>query len=630
MSLPAQLNVSPPPRPGGRRAVALVVRAALVGSVWFAGLAESGPTLLQPPVPIPGGISLQPVITSIAKQGDLTTVGWFGIRGPYQLQRADALGSGWQSLAAPTLGLTQSLSLTGKLGFLRVTSAATQTAASNHWMYLGRDACLECHPSIRHPWYPTTDPPPLNCEFCHGPGFYHAAMPQDYSMRPMNDPSLYLTADTCALCHKDTAAEWRGTLHSTALQTLIATNEQHNPTCLPCHTTGYGTPSGFQTAETTPHLGGVQCENCHGPAGAHVGNTSDVSARPYVTPAAEVCGGCHNAFHHSTYDEWKSSPHATVTPDVASAILAGGEPRMKACGPCHSGAVRLALLDQLENPATPLPGGADTVKFAVTCAVCHDPHQAGANPKQLRNPLYSTNFFSYSTATNTSFAAQYDPSVQACGQCHNMRGAQWDDTSRPPHHSPQYNLLIGQGGYDLGNSSIATHGLKIQQQCVQCHTHTHEADPVSSTNPAYVGHTFEIRFEGCAATNLAVACHAAPTDAAAQLGYTRAGIARLEGEVKSLLDQWATNQAPAVLRAKYGTLAWEYNDPGQLSNPAGDPAFKGPTTAEQASVPEGIKQARFNLYLVEHDASGGAHNARYARRLLTIARDTAKAELSKP
>ena len=34
--------------------------------------------------------------------------------------------------------------------------------------------------------------------------------------------------------------------------------------------------------------------------------------------SAEVCGGCHNGFHHPTYDEWKTSPHARPTPDVAT------------------------------------------------------------------------------------------------------------------------------------------------------------------------------------------------------------------------------------------------------------------------------------------------------------------------
>ena len=118
----------------------------------------------------------------------------------------------------------------------------------------------------------------------------------------------------------------------------------------------------------------------------------------------------------------------------------------------------------------------DAAYFAVTCAVCHDAHNNMAQPPQLpnpqlRNPVYSTNHFSYSTSTSTSFAAQYDPNIQICGQCHNMRGARWQDTSRAPHHSPQYNILVGQGAYDLGNALIGVHGRDIETQCAHCHSH---------------------------------------------------------------------------------------------------------------------------------------------------------------
>ena len=120
---------------------------------------------------------------------------------------------------------------------------------------------------------------------------------------------------------------------------------------------------------------------------------------------------------------------------------------MLSCGVCHSAPVREALLEQLEHPSTPLPSRVDAAYFPVTCAVCHDAHQNMAQPPQLpnpqlRNPVYSTNNFSYDTSTNTTFAAQYDPDIQLCAQCHNLRGAGWQDTSRSPHHSPQYNILI--------------------------------------------------------------------------------------------------------------------------------------------------------------------------------------------
>src|SRR5205085_8527530 len=101
-------------------------------------------------------------------------------------------------------------------------------------------------------------------------------------------------------------------------------------------------------------------------------------------------------------------------------------------------------------------------------------------------PVRSTNYYTMATTTdkrtilttnfqgtittniafyNSTFASLYDPNIQVCGQCHNTRGARWDGRafglvtngttiavglttnvtgfSRPPHHSPQYNVLIG-------------------------------------------------------------------------------------------------------------------------------------------------------------------------------------------
>jgi hypothetical protein len=45
-------------------------------------------------------------------------------------------------------------------------------------------------------------------------------------------------------------------------------------------------------------------------------------------------------------------------------------------------------------------------------------------------------------------------------------------------------------------------------------------------------------------------------------------------------------------------------------------------------VPDGIKKARFNLYLVFHDQSKGIHNPAYARYLLKVADDLVTAALA--
>jgi hypothetical protein len=49
----------------------------------------------------------------------------------------------------------------------------------------------------------------------------------------------------------------------------------------------------------------------------------------------------------------------------------------------------------------------------------------------------------------------------------------------------------------------------------------------------------------------------------------------------------------------------------------------------QAQIPLAIREARYNLYLVEHDGSHGIHNAPYARYLLEVAQRKVNAELAK-
>jgi hypothetical protein len=56
----------------------------------------------------------------------------------------------------------------------------------------------------------------------------------------------------------------------------------------------------------------------------------------------------------------------------------------------------------------------------------------------------------------------------------------------------------------------------------------------------------------------------------------------------------------------------------------------GPSAADQTKVPDPIKQARFNLYLVFHDGSLGAHNGEYSRFLLDTAKTNVLYQLGLP
>ena len=102
--------------------------------------------------------------------------------------------------------------------------------------------------------------------------------------------ATYAGAEGC-LCHADPVQSgWQKSKHARAFQLLKLAGQEKNDKCLPCHTTGYGR-GGYGTAGVTVNLEGVQCEECHGPAGDHAG-TMD-KAKVTRTPSALVCARCH-------------------------------------------------------------------------------------------------------------------------------------------------------------------------------------------------------------------------------------------------------------------------------------------------------------------------------------------------
>jgi hypothetical protein len=125
---------------------------------------------------------------------------------------------------------------------------------------------------------------------------------------------------------------------------------------------------------------------------------------------------------------------------------------------------------------------------------------------------------------------------------------------------------------------------------------------VSDAEPAVTGHRFAVEsFNSC------LECHPFPAEITL---LTKVSVASRIQNLKALLDYWGANAAPPVLRTNYQALAWEYQPPGDLSS------GPTPTTARQSLIPERIRKARFNLYLVLYDGSYGAHNGPYAVDLL--------------
>ncbi len=452
----------------------------------------------------------------------------------------------------------------------------------------------------------------------------------------------YIGAQACAGCHDSIRATELKTPHAGAFTNayFVAAGGQTNSSCLPCHTVGYGLPTGFVSNSKTPLLAGVQCENCHGPAANHEANPNDPTVVPQVDIAATVCGGCHTGPMQPTYEEWHTSGHAAVVPDALQ-TMSSSTTYISSCGRCHSGSVRLALING-QNPVTLT----NDLNVAITCVVCHDPHQTNSNPVQLYNPLFSTNYFSLSTTDVFTNKYNANTNINLCGQCHNSRGAAWTDTNFAPHNSLQYNFLLGSVGQlwngvtdspaifnpgthaglpDSAQNSISG-TFYLTNQCVSCHMQS-DAPPATTQS-----HTFAV-----ASHDVCMNCHL--TDP----GQSAPGVSDNVSLVIDELNQWAATQAPAALQtnsgANNGVAIWEYTTPGGLiwqTNSAGyvtswtladQVNFSGPDAAGQALIPDNIKKARFDLYLVVNDGSLGAHNWIFALNLLSAAQNLVAQEL---
>ena len=238
------------------------------------------------------------------------------------------------------------------------------------------------------------------------------------------------------------------------------------------------------------------------------------------------------------------------------------------------------------------------------------------------------------TAPVAAFTNKYNANlnINICAQCHNDRGAAWADTARAPHQSVQYNFLLGSVGQLLDGPATfnpGTHaGLPsskiysisgtfyLTNQCANCHMQSDSSDADN--------HTFAVTSDA-----VCYNCHLTPPEILEQYYLTPA----ISNSVTTLItgmNRWAARQTNALLTAT-NVVAWEYTSPGGLTwsnNPAGQViswslnnpvTFTGPSTAGQALIPDQIKRARFNMYLVLNDGSFGVHNPTLALNLLNAA-----------
>ena len=109
----------------------------------------------------------------------------------------------------------------------------------------------------------------------------------------------YSGSEKCGECHRAAYKVWAVSDHAKALHTLAVAGHDQDPECIVCHVTGAAYRSGFQSEGTTPSLGRVGCESCHGAGAAH-------SAHPYLVPmrktTSEQCISCHRPLNSPKFE----------------------------------------------------------------------------------------------------------------------------------------------------------------------------------------------------------------------------------------------------------------------------------------------------------------------------------------
>ena len=445
----------------------------------------------------------------------------------------------------------------------------------------------------------------------------------------------FKTATVCSKCHQNIHANWSDTLHAKALDVLESVGQGTNPDCLKCHTTGYGQDGGFVDRATTNSLAGVQCEACHGAAGEHVNNASDVTLRPPVDLHATVCGQCHTGEHQPNYDDWLTSKHAaSAEPSHLTAWAAGTANNLTVCGKCHSGDFfYYALLKgtkvgndyyyKYQSPSSPgVKVGDDFLKntppddmLRVTCAICHDPHMRTGNAKdpeagrdyQLRFPevKYAAPTSDwYAVQDQDSSGNQLNPSrFNLCGQCHHTRDRTWADSSREPHPSDQSNVFFGEipapkppASQDFIVPPRPSVHLNAPKLCATCHVARSSA--MDGISPSISGHTFTVNFLGC------VQCHGSTDAADAKLEALKAELDFRLNELLDALDAWSARPGQTAFCTGI-TSCWNYTSDG------------GPNASGQTHIPDDIKKARYIYYYIkEGGGAGGVHNPDFCRDAL--------------
>ena len=422
-------------------------------------------------------------------------------------------------------------------------------------------------------------------------------------------------AVSCKTCHQNTINNvppvyntWVNTNHAIDTQLGLdgVLSSHFQEFCLACHSTGYDANAANDGFDDFPFVfpdtlvagtyaqyltlypdamkrANIQCEACHGPGSNHLSQIDN--AKIEVSLSSDVCAYCHKeGSHHNVPLQWDESVHAAET------HLYSGASRYS-CTPCHNGQGFVEFAKGYPQSAQ--------VNIAITCATCHDPHDA-TNLHQVR----------ITTATLKNGLLVDNAGLGGlCINCHQSRvdAVPYVDnyisniSSRfGPHHGPQSDMLIGTNAYTWDETlDQSPHFAAIENSCIGCHMYQN-ATPLNPET-SVGGHTFSM-VNGLGEDNVEACtdCHGnVGTDFDQKKLYLNGsadldknGVAEgLQLEVEGLLHQLAM-LLPPVGQPTVGSI---------------DSSF----TLDMAG-------ALFNYTQIEEDRSMGMHNPRYTVGLLYL------------
>ena len=461
---------------------------------------------------------------------------------------------------------------------------------------------------------------------------------------------------TCKTCHSTTVAKFEKTNHATMFTRamngtpgLSGPADHYSVNCIGCHVTGFdknptAINDGFDdltfTYPTVLAAGGfdklvtqfpdamkranIQCESCHGPAGGHLGATTDF--RIQATYDADVCAYCHDSgTHHIFPEQWDASWHSGATSYPTGA---GRE----SCVRCHTGAGYAQYTKGIPSTDPYF----DVSYSAITCAGCHDPHD-GTNEKQLRKTTAEIYVANTTDVTKPTYVAVNGAGLgTTCINCHQSRAeanasvAATSISSRfGPHYAPQGDILLSSNMLELGGVKLlkTDHLGATVDACVRCHMYSANAVTGTTVNQ-WGGHSFSMTtFKKDAKGNYLIGpdhrrvvdkdnmeacsqCHGATFGAKfadarffmnGKADHDNDGLVEgLQEEVYGMVNKVMTELGKipgSTFSAEYG----QYDAAGKFI------AFPVPKTAWTKVQ----LQAYWNAITAHNDKSGGIHNPKY-------------------